>query len=186
MGGERLFPGQADPGSSAAISPDNRGLGQQMTITQAGRMVVGGGFWVQSGVYPERWQLWNKDSSTRLLDMALAALSPSGTGWRYFYFAELGLSPFGPLVVGTNYIPATWTPSGAGNYVFTNGGFSYPFGQGPLSTTNPPIFRNAGTSAQVPNDATFSGGRFYVDVILDAGPQVRVTGSRAAQRSSRW
>lgn len=187
MGGERLFPGQANPVSSDTIAPDNRSLGQIFQCSQAGRRVVGGGFWVQADVYPERWQLWLKSSpGAPLVDVALAALSPSGTGWRYFYLAELATNPYGPLTAAVDYVVNTWTPNGPGNYVYTSGGFAYPFGQTPLST-GACIFRNGGASTLIPNDETFTGGRFYVDVVLDAGPQVLVQGpSRAAQRASRW
>lgn len=166
MGGERLYPGQADPGSTDLIASTNRNLGQKFTCSQTGRYIVGGGIWVQANVYPERWQIWNKGTGVQLANLAMSTLNPSGTGWLYFTLAQLSTADIGPLDTATTYIVATWTPAGPGSYVFTNGGFSYPFGQSPLST-NGCIFRDNGTSTQIPNDETFTGGRFYADLTLD-------------------
>lgn len=188
MGGERLYSdAELGPGSTDNIAPDNRSLGQIFQCSQSGRFIVGGRVWVQAGVFPERWQVWLKSGAVNLADHALAPLSPSGTGWFAFTLASLGAAPIGPLTTATDHVVNSWTPSGAGLYVFRSG-TSYPFGMSPLSSSGP-IFRNGGTSAQIPNDETFTGGRFYVDVVLDTpgvGPRTLVAPSQAAQRASRW
>lgn len=187
MGGERLYSdSELGPGSSAAIAPDNRSLGEIFQCSQAGRFIVGGRVWVEADVFPQRWQVWRKSGAVQLADLALASLSPSGTGWFPFTLAALGASPIA-LSTATDYVVNSWTPSGAGNYVFRSS-TSYPFGMSPLSASGP-IFRNGGLSSQIPDDETFTNGRFYVDVILDVpgfGPRPLVAPSQAAQRSRRW
>lgn len=195
MGGERLYTGQPGPSNNDGIAPDNRSLGEIFRITQTGRYIVGGAVWIEATVYPERWQVWRKTGAVQMADHALAPLSPSvvgGTGWFYFSLAELRALEIeapniGPLLTGTDYVVNSWTPSGAGDYVFS-GSTEYPFGDAPLSALGP-IFRNGGTPGQIPDDETFTGGRFYVDVTLDSfgpPPRMPVSTSRAAQTASRW
>lgn len=181
-----LFAGQPNVWSTDPIAAQARCLGIGMTISTNGRFLVGGGFRVEAGVFPQRWQVWNEDTATLLLDLLTAALVPTGTGWWYFTFAQLSQAPYA-LSSGINYIPATYTPAGAGNYDF-NTNNSYPFGQSPLAATKC-IYRNNGTSSQIPNAVDFPTGRFGVDVVLDT-PSTRrapvLQTSRAAQQASRW
>lgn len=187
QGGETLFgrPNtQAAPTQSAAIG-GGQALGQVFTINKPNRFAVGGAVWCQSGIYPANWLLWNQGTGVQLmppaLDMSTLTPPPSGTGWRYFSFAELGRQPFA-LSTSITYVGSTWTPAGAGNYVFSNpGDFSYPFGNAPLSTTAC-VYFNGGPITQIPNTTGF-GGRFYWDIVLETvPPRLVVVLGKAVQR----
>lgn len=192
MGGERLYTNQADPFSREAIAGNS--LGEIFTISQSGRTIVGGGCWIENGFYFPWWQVWNKDTSTLLREGDITALpGKPTTGWFYFNTSDLGagttpLTPL-PVATATNYIGCGWSGAQGGNQVFTDGGFSYPFGVSPLSATGS-VFGTVGQARSVmPAFTGFVTGRFYFDVTLDSPDMPRppiVTPSPAVVRAGRW
>ncbi len=192
MGGERLYTGEAGPGSTEAIGGGNS-LGQKFTISTNGRTVVGGASWVQAGVFFPWWQIWNKDTGVLLREGDITGLSPSGTGWFYFDMASLGagttvLTPLA-LSTGVNYIVNIWSGAQAGDQVYTDGGFSYPFGTSPLSTAGS-IYNNGQPRDVAPVFEGFTTGRFYADLTLDSPdnprPHITVAPSFAVTRAATW
>lgn len=193
MAGERLFTGQANPASTEPKAPG--ALGQIFTISTNGRFISGGSVWVEGGVFFELWQLWNKDTGTQLRSLDITSLSPASnvegggdTGWFRFNLTDLSSTPYGPST-GVNYIVNMWTASSGGSQVYTDGGFSYPFGTSPLSTTGS-IYGVSNASTDPPTFTGFTTGRFYADVTLDSpasvAPVPLVAPSAAAIRAGSW
>jgi len=193
MAGERLYTGQADPNQTEATT--NNALGQIFTVSDSGRSAIGGGVWVESGVFRPWWSIWNRDTSTLLREGDITALGPSGTGWFYFNLADCtaGTTALTPLALstGVNYQVVAWTSTTSGNQRYSDGGFSYPFGTSPLSTSGCVYGNNGDARSVFANNTGFTAGRFYTDVTLDSPsvfiPKRAIVGpSRAAQSRSRW
>jgi hypothetical protein len=180
VGGERLYTEQAGPASREVITGNF--LGEIFTISENGRFVVGGASWVENGAFFPWWQIWSRLSTTLLREGDITALDPAahtspagGTGWFYFALADLTpgttvLTPL-PLVTGGGnvYQVGGWTPVGTpGNQVYTDAGFSYPFGVSPLAATGS-VYGNPGDARSVyANNTGFTSGRFYFDVTLES------------------
>lgn len=152
-------------------------LGLRFTIGSAGYTATKLHYWVPvDGIAINTTvlvQLWNEDTTTKLAEIDLLAVTgapPSANAWMDANLdgSQGALSNPVALSTGVNYVVNCFTDGSPGEYVFTSPGLStFPFGNSPLASTTA-LFLNGGTSAQIPN-STFAG-YFFAD--LTASPPV--------------
>lgn len=157
---ETIFTSQT-PNNTSAVGGVARQLGMKWKTSAANKQVTGGRVWLgalglQTGM---RWQLWQAPS-TLLVDILLDGHSGSPNSW----LNVVGI-PTTAITQNQDYYVTHYWPSGTpGNYHFGNPPMG-PITNGSITANC--IFRNGGTSAQAPNDETFTGGAFFADINLD-------------------
>lgn len=159
------------PSNDATDGSSTRSVGQRFQTSATGKVVSSGRAWVPAtGLGTTAlWQLWDTTGPTKVAEVDLAALpTPTPSAWM-----DVPLASSVALTQSHNYI-VTHFMNGAANYVWKTSE-TYPTGSGGTVTSDVCIFRNNGTSSQAPNDTTFTGGLFFVDVnVTDAAIVVNV------------
>lgn len=148
------------PGSTDAVAGTARMLGMKWDTSATGKVVTGGRVWIpatglEAGM---RWQLWEAPS-TLLQDILLDGHSGTPDSWMPIVGVTTETITQSQDYYVTFYIPST----SGGDYVFSSSGG--PITSGSITASN--IFKNGGTSAQPPDDETFTGGLFFVDIDLN-------------------
>lgn len=158
MATETIFTSQT-PNQESAVGGTARMLAMKWKTNATGKRVTAMRVWLpstglQTGM---RCQLW-RAPSTLLQNILLDGHSGTPSSW----MPVSGVSVEN-ITPNQDYYAAFFIPSTAsGNYPFGNTGG--PISNGSITANN--IFRNGGTSTDAPNDETFTGGLFFVDITL--------------------
>lgn len=148
------------PGSTDGVAGTARMLGMKWDTSSTGKQVTGGRVWIPATGLAAgmRWQLWEAPS-TLLQDILLDGHSGTPDSWMPIVGVTNEAITQSQDYYVTFYIPST----AGGDYVFSSSGG--PITSGSITASN--IFKNGGTSAQPPDDETFTGGLFFVDIDLN-------------------
>lgn len=159
---DTIYTGQTPNHDQADAGPTTRSIGMRFTCRDVAIEVTSGRSWVPStGLAATAWwQLWDVTGAPSLLvEVDLHTLpAPTPSAWMAVPLA----SPVA-LVKGRTYVVTLFCSAGTDHYVFSTGG-TLPISSGGAIIADTAIFRENGTQAQAPNDATFTNGLFFADV----------------------
>lgn len=159
---ETIFAAQT-PNQESAVGGTARMLAMKWKTNLTGQKATSMRVWIpstglQTGMRAQLWEAPSTLLSGR--DILLDGMSGTPNSW----MNVVGF-PSTNITQNQNYFAALYIPSSAGgNYPFANAGG--PISSGSITANN--IFRNGGASTDPPNDETFAGGLFFVDISISA------------------